>query len=36
MFAALDKMSNLRLVETRKFGSGVVLLRYQRADQKQA
>ena len=29
MFRALDNKINLRLVETRKFGSGVVLLRYQ-------
>jgi len=28
MFPALDNKVNLRLVETRKFGSGVVLLRY--------
>jgi len=33
MFPALDKIINLRLIETRRFGSGVVLLRYQRADQ---
>jgi dihydrofolate reductase len=32
MFPALDRMMNLRLIETRRFGSGVVLLRYQRAD----
>jgi dihydrofolate reductase len=32
MFPALDKIMNLRLIETRRFGSGVVLLRYQRAD----
>ena len=29
MFPALDNKINLRLIETRKFGSGVVLLRYQ-------
>jgi dihydrofolate reductase len=29
MFPALDHKINLRLVETRKFGSGVVLLHYQ-------
>jgi dihydrofolate reductase len=29
MFSAFDNKINLRLVETRKFGSGVVLLRYQ-------
>jgi len=33
MFPALDKIVSLRLVETRRFGSGVVQLRYQRADQ---
>lgn len=33
MFPALDKLIGLRLIETRQFGSGVVLLRYQRADQ---
>ncbi|MFN8376431.1 MAG: dihydrofolate reductase family protein [Anaerolineae bacterium] len=32
MFPALDKLIGLRLIETRRFGSGVVLLRYQRAD----
>lgn len=31
MFPALDDRINLRLVETRAFGSGVVLLRYQQA-----
>jgi len=35
MFPALDDMINLRLVETRTFGSGVVYLRYQRADEGQ-
>jgi dihydrofolate reductase len=30
MFPALDKIINLKLIETRRFGSGVVLLRYQR------
>ena len=35
MFPALDKIISLRLIETRRFGSGVVLLRYQRADQTQ-
>lgn len=33
MFPVLDKTISLRLIETRRFGSGVVLLRYQRADQ---
>jgi dihydrofolate reductase len=33
MFPPLDKIIRLRLIETRRFGSGVVLLRYQRADQ---
>ena len=33
MFPTLDKIITLRLIETRRFGSGVVLLRYQRADQ---
>ncbi|MDB5085446.1 MAG: bifunctional deaminase-reductase domain protein [Bacilli bacterium] len=32
MFHALDYKINLRLVETKVFSSGVVLLRYQRAD----
>jgi dihydrofolate reductase len=32
MFPVLDKMIQLRLVETRRFRSGVVLLRYQSAD----
>ncbi len=32
MFPVLDKRIGLRLIETRRFGSGVVLLRYQRAD----
>jgi dihydrofolate reductase len=31
MFGRLDEEINLQLVETRRFGSGVVLLRYQRA-----
>jgi riboflavin biosynthesis pyrimidine reductase len=35
MFPALDNKINLRLVETRTFGSGVVYLRYQRADEGQ-
>jgi len=35
MFSALDNQISLRLVETRTFGSGVVFLRYQRADQVQ-
>jgi dihydrofolate reductase len=35
MFPALDDKINLRLVETRTFGSGVVYLRYQRADERQ-
>ncbi|MCC7353301.1 MAG: dihydrofolate reductase [Anaerolineae bacterium] len=34
-FPALDKRINLRLVETHTFGSGVVYLRYQRADEGQ-
>lgn len=33
MFPPLDKAISLRLVETRRLGSAVVLLRYQRADQ---
>jgi dihydrofolate reductase len=33
MFPALDKIIGLRLIETRRFGSGVVLLRYQRTEQ---
>jgi dihydrofolate reductase len=33
VFRALDDAISLRLVETRTFGSGVVLLRYQRADE---
>lgn len=33
MFPALDKLISLRLIETRRFGSRVVLLRYQRAEQ---
>lgn len=33
IFPALDRIISLRLIETRQFGSGVVLLRYQRADQ---
>ena len=33
MFPALDKIISLRLIETRRFGNRVVLLRYQRADQ---
>ena len=32
LFAASDARVNLRLAETRTFGNGVVLLRYQRAD----
>jgi hypothetical protein len=35
MFPALDNTINLHLIETRSFNSGVVLLRYQRADQAQ-
>jgi dihydrofolate reductase len=35
MFPSLNNKINLRLVETRRFGSGVVLLRYERADQGQ-
>jgi len=35
MFRALDDKLNLRLVETRTFGSGVVFLRYQHADRGQ-
>ncbi len=34
MFRPLQDKINLRLVETRSFGSGVVLLRYQRADER--
>jgi dihydrofolate reductase len=34
-FPTLDDKINLRLVETRTFGSGVVYLRYQRADEEQ-
>jgi dihydrofolate reductase len=33
MFPSLENKINLRLVETRTFGSGVVLLRYQQAEQ---
>ena len=33
MFPALDKIMSLRLIEIRRFGSGVVLLRYQPVDQ---
>jgi dihydrofolate reductase len=32
MFPALDKLIDLRLIDTRRFGSGVVQLRYQRTD----
>ena len=32
MFPALDNKINLRLLETRTFNSGVVLLRYQSAE----
>ncbi|GIK42890.1 MAG: deaminase [Chloroflexota bacterium] len=35
MFPVLGDMINLRLVETRAFGSGVVYLRYQRANVEQ-
>ena len=35
MFPALDNKTDLRLIETRRFSSGVVLLRYERADQVQ-
>ena len=35
LFPALDDTVNLRLVETRTFGSGVVFLRYRRADEEQ-
>ena len=31
-FPALDNPINLRLLETRRFGSGVVYLRYERAE----
>jgi dihydrofolate reductase len=34
MFRPLHDKINLQLVETRTFGSGVVLLRYQRADER--
>lgn len=33
MFPALEDRIHLRLIETRTFGSGVVLLRYRRADE---
>jgi riboflavin biosynthesis pyrimidine reductase len=33
MFPALDKIIGLRLIETRRFGGGAILLRYQRIDQ---
>jgi len=35
MFPSLDNKINLRLVETHRFSSGVVLLRYERVDQAQ-
>jgi dihydrofolate reductase len=35
MFPSLNNKINLRLVETRRFSSGVVLVRYERADQGQ-
>jgi dihydrofolate reductase len=35
MFSAVDDKIGLRLIETRMFGSGVVFLRYQPADQGQ-
>jgi dihydrofolate reductase len=35
MFRALDDKINLRLVETRTFGSGAVLLRYRQTDKEQ-
>jgi dihydrofolate reductase len=35
LFPALVNTINLRLIETRTFGSGVVYLRYQRADERQ-
>ena len=35
MFRALDGKINLRLIETRTFGSGVVLLRYRQTNQEQ-
>jgi dihydrofolate reductase len=35
MFPSLDNKINLRLVETRTFGSGVVMLRYQQAVEAQ-
>ena len=35
MFPSLDNRIDLRLAETRRFSSGVVLLRYERADQGQ-
>jgi dihydrofolate reductase len=34
MFQASDDRINLRLVETRTFHSGVVMLRYERTDQE--
>ena len=33
LFPSLDNAINLQLIETRRFGSGVVLLRYERVDQ---
>lgn len=33
MFPTLDRLISLRLIETRRFGSGAILLRYQRTDQ---
>jgi dihydrofolate reductase len=35
MFPSLDSTINLQLIETRRFGSGVVLLHYEQADQAQ-
>ena len=35
LFPALDDTVNLQLVQTRTFGSGVVFLRYRRADEGQ-
>jgi hypothetical protein len=35
MFPALGDMINLRLVETHRFGSGVIYLCYQRGDEGQ-
>ena len=36
LFPRMDAMSRLRLVENHAFGTGVVLLRYQRVGQRSA